>query len=211
MCERTQGANGRGITSCLRPSPSRAPIQPCRMGVRCADGQGGTRIPAALAIKFKLQRGRALAGAELVQSSNRDFEQRHTSTGPRFSRFSASLIEEANVAGRNVQQIYSQPFKCRQHLLDHWPAPLKLLPFFFLPCRPDVFWKLGPLVVSRYAEAKSRTNGRLTMVISSASSSSSKRNQFRHIKSQHRGHCRHWQGADTPAFPASRVPRCGEL
>ena len=48
-------------------------------------------------------------------------------------RLLAGLIEEANVARRNVQQIYTNPFKCRQNLLHRWPASLELLPFFFLP------------------------------------------------------------------------------
>src|SRR5580658_5630164 len=42
--------------------------------------------------------------------------------------FPSTLLEEAYVAGRNVEQIYSQSSKCRQNLLDHRPAPIKLLP-----------------------------------------------------------------------------------
>ena len=38
-------------------------------------GKEGDSNPGALAIDLKFKRGRALAGADLVQSSNRDFEQ----------------------------------------------------------------------------------------------------------------------------------------
>src|SRR5260221_1415828 len=56
------------------------------------------------------------------------------------------LVEEGDVARRNVQQINSEFFKCPQDLFDHRPARLELLPFFGLPVAPDILWKLGALI-----------------------------------------------------------------